>query len=199
MKRGIFIAVLGMASAVAAYGQGYVNFSNYYNSTQTTGITYGNGPAVGLGVGPEISVTLLYGASTDTLISELTPLAYNDFAGDSSPIAAGNGIVSGPGAIPASQGGGWFSGGAVLVPGTPGSVYAFALSATGTYLGKTYNGVSGIFDGATQVSNLVGVPNLPPGLELGSFQVLTVVPEPTTLALAGLGLASLAMLRRKKA
>jgi len=194
MKRSIFIAVLGMGSLVASYGQGLVNFSNYYSSTSTTGITYGNGPAAGQGVGPEISVELLYGASTDTLISQLTPLA-------SSITAAGLGVASGPGAF--GTGAGWFTGGSVTVPtvgGTaiPGGTYAFAIEATGTFNSQTYTGFSPILDGTTSATSSSPVPNLPVGLLQGSFTV-TSVPEPTTLALGALGLASLAMLRRKKA
>jgi hypothetical protein len=86
-----------------------------------------------------------------------------------------------------------------LVPGTPGSTYAFALEATGIYQGVSYTGFSSVFTGITQASSIVGIPDLPNGLFLGSFTV-TAVPEPTTLALAGLGgLASLVALRRKQA
>jgi len=201
MKRSIFIAVLGIGSAVAAYGQGTVNFSNYYNSSQTTGVFYGNGPAEGEGVGPEISAILLVGASTDTAISQLTAVTYSDVAGDSSPIAFGNGNsnVTGPGSVPSSGGAGWFGGGAIPV-GAYGGTFAFAIEATGTYLGNVYTGYSPIAVGGNQASSQVGAPDLPATLLNGSFDVFTSVPEPTTLALAGLGgLASLIAFRRKQA
>ncbi|HEY1719403.1 MAG TPA: PEP-CTERM sorting domain-containing protein [Verrucomicrobiae bacterium] len=193
MKRSIFIAVLGMASAVVAYGQGKVNFSNYYSSTQPTGITFASGPAAGEGVGPQISVELLYGDSTDTTISQLTALA-------STITAAGIGVASNPGAI--GTGAGWFSGGAFVVPSigaaTAGGTYMFALEAFGTYNSVSYVGFSPIFSGTTAASSASPTPNLPNGLYQGSFTVAPV-PEPTTLALAGLGGAALLALRRKKA
>jgi hypothetical protein len=199
MKRSILLGVLGMGSMVAAYGQGQLSFANYNASTQLNGITYANGPAAGLGVGPEISVTLLYGVSTDTSISQLTPLA-------SSTTVIGLGAATGPGPINVGgfiTGAGVFSGGAVTVPslgGTaiPGGTYAFAEVATGMYLGITYTGDSAIFHGTTSAVDILPPTTLPAGLFDGSFTVSSI-PEPTTLALGGLGLAGLLMARRKKA
>jgi hypothetical protein len=206
MKRSIFAAVLGigMASAVSSYGQGFVNFNNYVSSTQTSGITYAAGSPNGLSgmaVGPEILVELLYGASTDTSVSQMTALNYVSGSNES-PVPAGAGLVSGPSTF--GTGAGIFIGGSVQIPLTglnsfaAGSTLAFALEANGTYLGHTYYGVSGIFTGTTSASSTGNVPQLPAGLQGGSFTV-AVVPEPTTLALAGLGGAALLALRRKKA
>jgi hypothetical protein len=198
MKRSILIGVLGVGSAVAAYGQGAVNFSNYYGgSTQTTGVIYGNGPAAGEGAGSEISVELYYGASTDTLISELTALA-------SSITVVGTDAPQGPSALGSVTGSGYFAAGSVVVPsigGTavPGGTYAFAIKAFGTYDSVSYAGASGIFEGTTAAAENSPVPNLPTGLLEGNILVSSVVPEPTTLALGGLGLAGLLIARRKKA
>jgi hypothetical protein len=196
MKRSILIGMFGVGSLVAAHAQGDVNFLNYFSSTQTSGISYGNGPAVGLGVGPEISVTLLYGLNTDTLISQLTAIP-------SSTIAAGLGIATGPAAIFTSMtGAGWFNSGSVFIPNlsgvsVAGGTYAFAIEATGTYLGNVYTGYSPIVLGTTTATIISPIPDIPTALLEGSFTV--VVPEPTTLALGGLGLAGLLMARRKKA
>jgi hypothetical protein len=193
MKKSIFIAVLGAVSAGAAYGQGYVNFSNYYDPHQTTGITYASGPNVGLGVGNEISVELLYGPASDNLVSQLTPLASSitpvGWNGVTSPAPLGTAFTSYAGA-------GVFNAGGVLVPGTPGSSYAFALYA----FGGGYAGYSSIFVGASQGNGvpLPTVPSLPLGLEQQTFTVAPV-PEPTTLALGGMGLAALLLYRRKQA
>jgi hypothetical protein len=202
MKRSIFIAVLGMGSMAAAYGQGLVNFANYYSGAQTTGITYANGPNVGKGVGSEISVELLYGLSTVTDATLLTALAYSDASGNISPVPAGNNNGVGPGFITGNAGtatgAGWFNGGTLTVPTIgatgPGGTYAFALYA----FGGNYVGYSPVFTGTTSASSTAPTPDLPLGLGHGSFTV-SAVPEPTTLALAGLGgLASLVALRRKQ-
>jgi hypothetical protein len=186
MKKSIFIAVLGLGFVVASYGQGNINFQNYYSSTQTTGVSYGSGPSAGLFAGPEISAILLYGASTDTSVSQMTPLA-------SSSTPFGLGAATQPGAI--GTGAGWFSGGTFLIPGAAGGTFTFAIEAIGT----GYIGYSSIFTGATQATSTSPVPNIPAGLEQSSF-VVNPVPEPTTLALAGLGgLASLVAFRRKQA
>jgi hypothetical protein len=189
MKKSIFIAVLGAASMVVAYGQGKVNFQNYYSSSQTTGISYSGGPNNGLFAGPEISVELYYGDSTATTFAQLTPLA-------SSITQVGLGVATIPGDL--GTGAGWFVGGSPVVPSiglaSPGGTYEFAIYA----FGGGYSGESALFTGTTAASSTANTPDLPVGLEKGSFTISSV-PEPTTLALAGLGgLASLIALRRKQ-
>jgi len=197
MKKSIIVALFGLAS-VAAYGQGTIFFSNYYGgSQQPTGIIYGNGPAAGLGVGNEISVELLYGASTDTAISEL------QVAAGSLGAVGYNGITT-PEALPPVglyTGAGVFSIGNVTL-GAYGTTYALAIYAFGTLGGNSYTGYSSIFTGANQASSSVGAPNLPVGLQEQTFTVNEVVPvpEPSSLALAGLGgFGMLMAFRRKKA
>jgi hypothetical protein len=187
MKKSILIAVLGMSAAVVAYGQGQVNFSNYYASGQPTGIQYGNGSDVGQFVGSEMTATLLFGASTDTLISQLAAAPGSATAigafGATTPSAntfGGAGIVSGP----------------TLTLGV--GTFAFAIEVTGTFNSQTYTGVSAIFVGSTNPSNLLPPANLPSGLTHANIFV-TSVPEPTSMALGGLGLAALLVARRKKA
>jgi hypothetical protein len=193
MKKIVLIALFGAASVVA-YGQGQINFSNYYGSQQPTGITYGNGPNAGLGVGSEISVELFYGVSTDTLTSQLTGVS-------SSLIAVGWNGVSTPTALPPVgpfAGAGVFNGTPVTL-GAYGTTYALAIYASGTVGGNLYSGWSAIFTGANQASSSVGAPDLPTGLLNGSFTVVST-PEPSSLALAGLGgFGMLMAFRRKKA
>jgi hypothetical protein len=193
MKKSILIAVLGLAATTVAYGGvGQILFGNYYNSLQTTGVTYGNGPDAGLGVGPEISATLLWGASTDTLLSQLTPVV-----GSTTPF--GLGVATGPAPIGGGTGAGWFFYSTpttiqlTINGGVPGN-YAFAIEATGTLNGVTYTGFSPIAVGPTQPNPTYPIPNLPNALRQGSFAVYT--PEPSILALTGMSAAALLIRRR---
>jgi hypothetical protein len=189
MKKGIFIAVLGMATAVAAFGQGQIIFNNYVSSTQPTGVIYGNGPLAGELAGSEITGYLYFGASTDTTVTQLALVP-----GSATPVGAFAPSQS-PGAP--GTGAGIIEGATISVnSGTPGT-FAFAIFASGTYLGVTYTGWSPIFVGATQATSLANVPNLPSGL-LNANEIITSVPEPTTMALGGLGLAALVAFRRKQ-
>lgn len=195
MKKSIFAAVLGfgVVAAMSSYGQGYVAFNNYYASTQTTGVSYADGPDVGMMVGPEISAQLYYYQGVTASFSALTALDYTS-GGNTSIVPFGLGIASGPG----QPGAGIFNGGAVLVPGTAGATYTFDVVFSGTLNGVAYNGDSGLFQLATQSSSTAPIPNLPTSIQQGNFTV-TSVPEPTTMALGGLGLAALTLLRRKRA
>jgi hypothetical protein len=178
-------------AATVAYGQGNIIFGNYYSSTQTTGVTYGNGPAAGLGVGPEGSATLFWGASTDTLVLQLSPVA-----GSTTPF--GLGAATGPGAVGGGTGAGLFvHNGALSINGGVAGNYAFAIEATGTLDGITYIGNSPVVVGATQATAASPVPNLPNSLYEGSFTV-TNIPEPSILALSSIGAAALILVRRKK-
>jgi hypothetical protein len=214
MKKSIFAAVLGigMASAISSYGQGFIIFNNYVSSTQSSGITFAAGSPGGIageGIPQGFTVTLLYGASTDTLISQLVPLNYSN-GGNSSPAPVGTdgtGTATTPGPIlvsPIDSGAGIFDGGSVQIPLTglnsfaAGSTLAIALEANGTWNGVTYSGFSALASITTSASSTANVPDLPASLQSGSFTVAPV-PEPTTLALAGLGGAALLALRRKKA
>jgi len=187
MKKSIFIAVLGVGSVLSSYGQGQIAFANYFSSTQTSGIKYGSGPALGMYAGNEMSAILLFGASTATSIAQLTAVPSSAApcgfpgAGPSSGNAANQGIFNNVNPV-------------FIGAGT----FAFAYEATGTYQGLQYIGFSGIVTAATQASNQSPIPSLQ--TLFGPMNVLVnPVPEPTTLALVGLGgLASLVALRRKQ-
>jgi hypothetical protein len=183
MKKSLLIAVLGMA-AVAAYGQGRINFGNYYSSTQTTGITYGYGPYAGLGVGPEITVTLLWGASTITDFHLLSPVA-------GSATVVGLGVAPGPAPIGGGTGAGWFAGPILSINGGTAGNYAFCVEAL---QGQIVSGLSPVVVGATSATSSSPTPDLP--LALGNF-VIFLMPEPSVLSLSGMGAAVLMLVRRR--
>jgi len=202
MKRNIFIAVLGMGSMAVAFGQGKIIFSNY-TSTSAPKVHFNANPALapagaaGLTVGSSVSAELAYYVGTSALdvpssLSSMTlaPSTIN-------PFGLAGGDANG------SQYAGWFSGSVFQVPGVSAANNTFVsfevLAFIGSsYANATYAGNSSIFQSPTSATSSSGTPGMVPG----SWQNFTVsaVPEPTTLALAGLGgLASLVALRRKQA
>jgi len=202
MKKSIFAAVLGMA-AVAAYGQGKIDFGNYLTGPTDPTVKYANSNVptgkAGLTVGGEFSAQLLYyvGASALDIPSSTSQMSLLTISG-ASPVGFNAGA---DGAVYT----GYFEGGAVQIPGVTGGTsgfVSFAIEAfNGTsYANSTIGGISSIFQSPTTATSSSGVGGFTPG----SWQTFTVqnlgpVPEPTTLALAGLGgLASLVALRRKQ-
>jgi len=222
MKRKLIASILGAAASSAmvasSYGQGSVIFANY--SASDTGspsapCTFGagsgglTGTAVGNNVGGGFTAELLY-----------------QFAGMSGGIAgpvagfdlAENSLLNGAATAsfyPSSAGGLFLyqdpttsppGGGAAYIPGYASGAVTFEVYVFGTVSAVNYAGTSAPF-----TINSIATGNSPAGdlfnpngqgvLPAGAFlQPMTVapVPEPTTLVLAGLGVASLLALRRRK-
>jgi len=200
MKKNIFIAVLGMGVAGAAYGQGKIDFSNYAGSSSPT-VNYAasNVPAgkAGLTIGSSFVAALYYyvgtGASDKpTLLSQMSAYGapFPKFGTSLGGTATG---------LDGAPGSGWFEGGVVQIPGVTGANYNFCSFLVEAYNGaslgaSSVGGMSAIFQALTTSSPASGVPNMAaPG-----FTVQNQVPEPTTMALGGLGLAALMLFRRKQ-
>jgi len=197
MKKSIFIAVLGLAAGVASsYGQsGFIAFSSYVANSGAGALAtqlQGGAPLDGT-----YTADLYYflGTVTDP-VNETLP---------SSITALPTGLTEAPSATTAfdADADGFFQGGTVTIPGYSSGPVTFEIVAFNgsSYANSTIRGRTGAFTESTIASSssspLTNFGDNGPGMP--AF-VVASVPEPTTLALAGLGgLASLVALRRKQA
>jgi hypothetical protein len=196
MKRVLLASIIGMAAVASSFGQGMVLFDNYSNSqgqvlftTDLTHIAPFDASLAGLPVGSEFNLALF---------------AINGTTGSSVGMQQiGSGFISqGAGNTPDGDlGAGYFAIGSVTVPSyVPGSAASFLLEA---YLGASY--ATSTYKGSviwTEPSSSI-TQSVTDGkgafMAEPSFYVAgeTIVPEPTTFALLGLGSAALLIFRRK--
>jgi len=195
MKKSIVLAVLGgTLAAASSQAQGIINFSSYSANGGAGALTTF---LSGGGVVPDgFSAQLYYalGTVSDPVIpgnsqSILSPIS-------SSLVLVGSAQVYNSNAASAGAYPGYFGGNNVIIPTYASGPITFEVLTTGTVGSTPYQGRSGTFTmasipaAALPAINMTGMP---------AWQVAPV-PEPTTLALAGLGgLASLVALRRKQA
>jgi len=207
MKKAIVASILGLAaSGIAAFGQGNVNFNNYSSTTYATDqVLWGanSGHTAGTPVGSaSVEVQLFYELGT------ISGTAAN-FA--STATAGITGFIS----TTANAGGhygvgpyGYFAAGNQIINGWSSGPVTFMYEAWDTTTGASFaaatvEGYSALWQetgSATASSNGIEPTSLPPQFFADSPGVtLTgVVPEPTTLAFAGMGLLSLLAIARRK-
>jgi len=200
MKKSIILGILGLTTAaVTSYGQGVVFLDNYLVSS-TALVSYS--AALGGGLLPAGFTAGIY--YDPTANANITGSISADPTGTADPTTLGALVAAtGPGSTAAFIGSGAFYASAsfLIQPGaaTPAqSSYTLMLVA---YNGATY-GTSTIRGHSTALYVQDAAPSTPYGGDLGqAFSAFSVtsVPEPTTMALGGLGLAALLVARRKKA
>lgn len=171
MKK-LIIALAALMVSVAAYGQGQFYFNNRIGAEVNARFVL-PGDTTGSSVGsPDWTVTLL-GGPAGTPVDQLQPLTPSTFQFRGAPGSNAAGFVQGD---------------TVTVPGV-------AIGAEATVLVRV-NGPGGqTVDFGPYTTSLGGETVVPPNLALGTTPL--VVPEPTTLALAALGLGALLAIRRR--
>jgi len=199
MKKSIILSILGLtAAAASSHAQGSIAF-NTYAANGGSGIitTYGSNTG-------GLAGTAVAGLTGELLWSSVNIADPASTVGNvGNALSAGWTVGStgtfGPlGPIPA----GYIQGPNLTIASAVGTSLYFEIIAFNgaSYNNSTIRGISGTFTGTLATGT-----TLPSGDQLNNmapFSVFSVaaVPEPTTLALAGLGgLASLVALRRKQA
>lgn len=202
MKKLLVVCGVTGAVALTAVGQARIDFNNLVKFYTDGGgvvtvdpVRPNQGPdggAPGAYVGSAYSVQLLWKAGSFADIAAFLAASPSS----SSPVA----FYGTTGGNPGLDGAGLFDGGSVVLGGPPG-LYTFLVQAW-------YNGGSyATFDAAAAAgknvgrsvlftSNTTAPPTPATTTEFPSFTVW-VIPEPGTLALSGLGLAALFLLRRR--
>jgi len=175
MKK-LIIALAALTVSVAAYGQGQFVFNNRIGTEVNARFVMAGDPAGQSTIGsPDWTVQLL-GGPAGTAVGQLVPLdpASTTFRGAAGTTTAG--YVVG------------------VTPAVPGVAVGGNASVLVRLQGPA--GFSQDF-GPFTVNGLGGGTTTPPNLQLGTSP-LNVVPEPTTLVLAALGLGGLLALRRRQ-
>src|SRR5882724_6828410 len=209
MKKTILLLTSMLATA-AVYGQGQLTFDNFSGTVNPNLTTISNGAAgegtAGNFIGSEYSVSLYWlpgTVSQATLDAAITAGTANLFFST----AYGLGAVV-PDGLDNTTGAGYFAyvnpvdqSSTVVFPGQAGTVTVEAdawWTAAGSYNQAVAGGMNSGHSQAASIALATGVVLVPNFNEVVPAFSVGVVPEPTTLALCGLGAASLLLFRRKK-
>lgn len=204
MKRKLVATILGLAAATAvfngssAFAQGLITLDTYLSSPAGPYplVTYGAGSGGTLGAGVTAAsgwhVGLYY--STSALNSVATTSGNMDAAIPGGTLAVGLGAT----ATFSADVAGLFSTSDSFNTGLAAQSLWFVVVAYNgaDYASSTVRGHSAAFQLTTSAAPPIPALGGSPG-PMGGFSVVAV-PEPSTFALAGLGLASLLIFRRRK-
>src|SRR5208282_2519663 len=223
MKKILVIATLAAFAALTSYGQGEINYQGFFhgvgNNYTTPGtVTFGStGIDIELFYAPASTTTAVSAIAASSSPASLTysvATAWADIMGNAAfqPVDGSSGTP--PALMPAvANGGGTYNGGASysaanLLPNVTYTLYevAWYTGATDQYStlalanGNAYVGWSQAFQ-YTPVTSTGSPPPTPTTMNqglVGNYVVGGIIPEPTTIALAGLGGLSLLLFRRRK-
>jgi len=216
MKKSLVLGILGLATAaVSSYGQGNVFLDNYLQSTfnpvvLSDGIT--KAPA-------GYTVQIYYGAAGNNFAAAFNTAAAGDTTGMADPTTLGA-LVAGSGAgstaaiysSPALAGYFTATSSFQIQPGSANPAQSYFTIVIAAYNGSSYDALNTTFRGYSQAVYIQDAsPIVAGGADIGTFYpngtsmayapMIEVhpVPEPTTLALGGLGGLAMLLMRRRKA
>lgn len=182
MKRSIIAGILGVATAATAFGQGHIVISNYTTAPYNQ-VYWATGPHAGQAATAADGLTLqvFYGAGVQASYAGLTPGATFQIDGT---ISAGYDPGAGHG-----PGGYFINVEQVLPTWTAGQTFTFGYEVIAGGQGQ-----SALWQ---ENANIVPAANSPQQSQ--SFGLAaSPVPEPTTMAFAGLGAAALLIFRKRQ-
>jgi len=210
MKKVLVSAILGLAAIASVQAQSFVTLYNY-GTASAGSITYGQatGGTAGTGITGGFTVGLMWVAGSQVAaVDTATGGASTGVAGvnnGSLTGVAGLALATGSGATVAlgTDGPGVYDAttSAILNPSGGATVYTLVLLA---YNGATYESSAIRGHSAAFTMTAATPPTIPDSsIYTGAFAPaagfsVALVPEPSTFALAGLGLASLLIFRRRK-
>jgi len=201
MKKLILSVTALAACSVGAYAQGTITFNGKLNANTSPSATSGGEVFIGgvLDTTTDINAELLYSSTQNGTFSPVVTLLLSSSASASTPAL---GQISGA------------SGDVTDFPGhlfdPSGNTYQFnaiGVGATAYFEVEGWLGTSSTYDttvahGTTAVfSETLTSPTAQPQASIDQMPALnltTAVPEPSTLAMAGVGLASMLIFRRRK-
>jgi hypothetical protein len=196
MKKSILglalLAATGMATAV--YGQGHILISNYLTPPYNQ-VVWGSDPAQAPAGEANMAVAdftlqfqVFYGKGTITDPTQLT--AGQTFNLDNSPSSTGYDPGAGHGA------GGYFLNVDQVLPGwSSGDTYTFMYEVAP---GQGVSGQSALWQESSKINPYPNVAAVA-SAEVPGLVITQPIPEPTSLALLGLGSLGMLFLRRRKA
>ena len=199
MKKLILTAVLlgGLSASVLAQGTISVDNLNGAGTTSATSLGLFFNTA-GPYNGSAINAVLLGGASAGSM----SPIA--SFTGAGALFGFGGGVFADPNGLTYAVNGVALGGTATLqLQAWIGASSSYALAAPGEQFGA-WNGNAFVAGNTFTFTNPTGGNGVPPALPksldgMPAMQLgLAVIPEPSTMLLAGLGAASLLIFRRRK-